>query len=578
MQVLVALARAGGQPVSREALINVCWGDVTVGEDALNRCIQRLRRLADADAKGAFTIYTIPRVGYRLTAIGNPAVAPPSADQPRLAVLAFDNLSGDPDMVWFSDGVSEEILQTVARGAALKVIGRGSSFQFRGVGKDAKHVAAELNVTHILDGSVRRSGARLRIATHLIECAQQTTIWSDRFERDLVDIFALQDEIAAGVATAVSVVFASNGQAAAISPAAYDLYLKARRKTGDVIDEATFVSIIRLLEQATALAPGFARAWAALASIRVSQLRFGDPDEPYAILRGSAVEAAETALRLDPLLGAVHQALSRLEAFGRYADRESLNEKALYLAPNDADVLSRASFFYYELGRVREALSYAKRAFELDPLQFGAAYAYASFLDSKGDYDAGRDLWDKSRIRWPDNEMILYAAVAGAAYHADWARFTRLIESAPAALTENKAFRAIRWFARNLRDPDAGALAHALEVRREQLNCDGRLPLDWLTSLYSLGMADETFELIDKASFAYMFDREERWASGPTNGGIIFSVTGNNGMMHDPRFPRLCAKLGLCAYWVKSERWPDCADDGVLPYDFKAECRRLATA
>src|SRR5258708_6362606 len=105
--------------------------------------------------------------------------------EPVLAVLAFDNLSGDADMSYFSDGVSDEILDTVARSAGLKVIARSSSFQFRGADKAARHVARELAATHLLDGSVRRSGARVRIAAQLVDCADETTLWSKRFDRDL---------------------------------------------------------------------------------------------------------------------------------------------------------------------------------------------------------------------------------------------------------------------------------------------------------------------------------------------------------------------------------------------------------
>jgi TolB-like protein len=118
-----------------------------------------------------------------------------------LAVLAFDNLSGDPGMAYFSDGVSEEIQQTFARGADLKVIGRTSSFQLRGADKTVRKAAAELKATHVLDGSVRRRGERVRISAQLIDCASETALWSNRFDRDLTDIFALQDEIAAEVAS-----------------------------------------------------------------------------------------------------------------------------------------------------------------------------------------------------------------------------------------------------------------------------------------------------------------------------------------------------------------------------------------
>ena len=215
MQVLVALARAEGRIVSRDELLTACWHGVVVGEDAITRVISRLRRLFDGVGQGAFKLETVTKVGYRLVSTGGTGAAPrqeavalAAVAEPRLAVLAFDNLCDGEDMAWFSNGVSEEILQTVASGAALKVIGRGSSFQFRGAEKSASHVAAALNVTHLLDGSVRRRGPTVRISAQLIECAGETTLWSDRFDRELADFLAVQDEIAGAVAAALAVVFA----------------------------------------------------------------------------------------------------------------------------------------------------------------------------------------------------------------------------------------------------------------------------------------------------------------------------------------------------------------------------------
>jgi len=215
MQVLVALTRAEGRILSRDELLRSCWHGVVVGEDAVTRVMGRLRRLVDGIGQGAFKLETVTKVGYRLVSTGRAGEAPrrdatslAAAVEPRLAVLAFDNLCDGDDMAWFSNGVSEEILQTVASGATLKVIGRGSSFQFRGAEKSASHVAAALNVTHLLDGSVRRSGPTVRISAQLVECAGQTTLWSDRFDRELSDFLAVQDEIARAVAAALAMMFA----------------------------------------------------------------------------------------------------------------------------------------------------------------------------------------------------------------------------------------------------------------------------------------------------------------------------------------------------------------------------------
>ncbi|HLZ84447.1 MAG TPA: adenylate/guanylate cyclase domain-containing protein, partial [Caulobacteraceae bacterium] len=265
--------------------------------------------------------------------------------EPLLAVLAFDDLSDGADMGWFSDGVSEEILQTVASGAALKVIGRGSSFQFRGAEKAASKVAAALKATHVLDGSVRRSGSTVRIAAHLIECASETTLWSDRFDRDLSDVFTLQDEIAAAVAAALKVALAPPAKAETIDPAAYDLFLRARQKASGFSDPAAVAAAIEMLEQATALAPRFARAWTLLAQALMGQFRFHGSEKPYATMRAKVVTAADTALGIDPGLGSAYVALSGLEPIGLYAKREALFSKALSVAPNDPEVISTIGWF-----------------------------------------------------------------------------------------------------------------------------------------------------------------------------------------------------------------------------------------
>src|ERR1700722_6937239 len=159
MQVLATMAGARGAVVSRDELIAHCWSGRFVGEDAISRSVAKVRELANLASPPAFEIKTIPRVGYRLKAVA-PAASSTSRPVPTvadtvLAVLAFDNLCNDADLEFFSQGMSEEVLQTVARATDLKVIGRGSSFQFRGADKAAAHVASVLKATHVLDGSVR---------------------------------------------------------------------------------------------------------------------------------------------------------------------------------------------------------------------------------------------------------------------------------------------------------------------------------------------------------------------------------------------------------------------------------------
>ena len=285
--------------------------------------------------------------------------APVERDRsPLLAVMAFDNLSGDPDMGFFSDGISEEILDAVGRARDLRVISRGSSFQFRGPGKAARNVAAELNATHLLDGSVRRSGDRVRIAARLVECSSDTTVWSERFDRELSDVFAVQDEIAEAVATALKAALAPGPAPGPINMDVYDLYLRAREfGLAEVAAQR-----IALLEQVTAKAPDFAPGWAWLALWLGRSGRLVEGDAREARL-AQAAAAAETALRLDPNQGVAHVALSFTEPVGAYLAREGHLQRAVAAAPSDVVCLTQVAGYLSTVGRLREHLAYARQSY-----------------------------------------------------------------------------------------------------------------------------------------------------------------------------------------------------------------------
>ena len=497
--------------------------------------------------------------------------------EPLLAVLAFDNLSGDTEMAYFSDGVSEEILQTVARGAELKVIGRGSSFQFRGADKAAAHVGNQLKATHVLDGSVRRSGNTVRIAANLIECAGETTLWSDRFDRELSDVFALQDEIAAAVAAALKVAFAPAAPAVTVDPAAYNLYLKAREiRNRGLLSRETVITLIDLLKEATRLAPDFARAWEFLATMMVEHVRFDRAPDPMVAGRADVVEAAETALRLDPALGAAYQALGQLEPFGRFSEREALHMKALSVAPNDPTVITNASLFFAEVGRMRESYEYAKQAYALDPMYPWAVCWFAATLQFIAAEEECLRLWKSVCERWPDNELIIWGAICAAVEFRDWTSFDRLVEGiADKGFNSRLLNGTIRW-GKTSRTLEPEEVARDLAHARRNLAESGELSMFELTKIHSYGLGEEAFALIEQASFDYMFDPEKGSPNGAEGPSMMFDPIYSKAMMRDIRFVGLCARLGLCDYWIKTDRWPDCAEAVAADYDFKAEARRLA--
>jgi TolB-like protein len=501
-----------------------------------------------------------------------PTPADPAAT-PVLAVLAFDNLSGDPGMAYLSDGVSEEIQQTVAQGSALKVIARSSSFQFRGPDKAVRKVAGALGATHLLDGSVRLGGSRVRISAQLVDCVGGTTLWADRVDGDLSDVFELQEQIAAAVAQALQVTLPSSSQPA-LEPGVYEAFLRARglvTEGGGLYDD-TAAETIPLLEAVAAAEPRHAAAWELLAAARAWRLRSGRREVSYADGRAGVVAAAEASLRLDPRRGGAYVALAMLEPWGAYRAREALLEKALRASPNDPGVLTELSGFCWSVGRFREALSYAERACELNPLMPAARLEVAQMRTYVGDYDASIRMLQDLHRRWPRNFPILLSLLNFSCSLGFWEAYR---EGAPAVegfagwqraqldLTVNYGE------ALSTQDPDARAAI----LRRYSgfLDRRGTIPLNYLEGLGFLGFPEEAYALAERASFDHVFDPDGPLPSASFPGVIL----GRWGVLNkSPKFLELADRLGLCAYWRETGRWPDCVQ--WLPYDLKAEVRRRA--
>jgi len=497
------------------------------------------------------------------------AVDAGAGDQIRLAVLPFDNLSGDPSFGYFSDGISEEILQTVARIAGVTVIARTSSFQFRGIDKSVRRVAADLNTSHLLDGSVRRSGDRVRISAQLIQCSTQASVWSDRFDRTLSDIFELQDEIAGAVSKALELTFAPPRKVAPVDAEAYDLFLRARSnpRQGQAFDP-------ELLEAATARAPGFAAAWAALALTRAQAARAAPTPGDFEPLRARAAEAAERALALDPDAGAAYVALSLLEPVcGHCADREVLINRALAATPNDPVVLNQASAASHAVGRVREAFAFSAHAHEVDPLLPQAANRYAIMLANLGLQTECDDALDRARARWPNYDVLLHNALGFAASAENWARFDELLAGASEqSLGSGLVQSAIREAELQRRWTPADGETLLADLG-EELARTGTISLRRLGLACSRGLGEAVFDLAEQASFSHLFEPAGRLPDGDLGLHVLF-VPAFAAMRSSPRFPAFCGKLGLCDYWMATGRWPDFAADVAGIYDLKAEARR----
>lgn len=202
--LLLALLDAKGAPVPKAELLDRVWPGAVVEEGNLTVQIANLRKQMGTDANGRDWIITVPRLGYRLVVPDTLVPRPAGNTRPVVAALPFENLSGDPDSDYFADGVVADILTALTRFSKLAVVSRSSSFVYKGRSTDSRTVAAELGAGYILEGSVRRSGTRLRITAHLVEGATGVSLWTERFDGDLEEVFDFQDRITERVATLVA--------------------------------------------------------------------------------------------------------------------------------------------------------------------------------------------------------------------------------------------------------------------------------------------------------------------------------------------------------------------------------------
>jgi len=303
-----------------------------------------------------------------------PIVAEPT-HVPSLAVLPFANLSADKENEYFSDGLAEDIIDALAQVPGLRVMARTSAFAFRGKEQDVRKIGAELNVENILEGSVRRAGNRIRVTAQLVKANDGYHLWSQRFDREMTDVFAIQDEISQAIVEKLRVQLDGNRPLVkryTENLAAYNLCLKARHHLLKMTQEGREAGR-RYCEQAIALDPGYALAHVMLAEFHVWSAFWGSahPREAFAKAKSAALEA----LRLDDKIADAHSALGTVLGSGEFdwAGAEREFRHAQELNPSSASVRYDyawcfAMWFLLPLGRAVEALIEMRRALDLDPL------------------------------------------------------------------------------------------------------------------------------------------------------------------------------------------------------------------
>lgn len=497
-----------------------------------------------------------------------------------LAILPFDNESDDAAMDYFSDGVADEIIRTLLRQSELKVIGRTSAFQFRG---ERKSQAAEaLRATHVLDGSVRCGGARMRVAAQLIDADTGVAIWSERYDGDRADAFALEEAIAAKVAAALKhSLTQTERNAARIDPAAYELYLRARQVwllLSDLDEEQAQT----LLERCVKIAPDFAPGWAALASVRAFLLP-RDRDVIGEPAHNATREAAERALEIDPDCAQAFAALSLLKpGFGAHGEKLALINEALKRTPHDAALQVGRAAYLYGVGRLREAGAAVEQASRLDPLGPAVEGIRASLAAVRGDVDTALDIIHAAWARWPDSPFVWYRTwvTLCLAHRLDEAIALAAPGVPPRRGVMDRDVDVLRNYVALLRLPESGRRQGCEMLLDTMERASTPLALSTLMMAAGMGFVDRAFDLLEHAidtGRPIRPDNHDAFGMARAQSSLqLFAPNGGTPLWRHARFPRLAARFGLAQYWIESGKWPDCASE--VDYDFKAACAEAIRA
>lgn len=368
--VLSYLVQNRDRVVPKEELLDRLWEERHVSESALTRVIRDLRRLLGDSSSEPRFIRTIYGKGFVFIAdVEADVPAAPAIRRASVAVLPFADLSPERDHGWFCEGLADEIINALTKVAGLEVVSRKSSSEAARDGADPRAAGRRLGVAHVLEGSVRTSGARMRVSVHLVDVATGVSVWSDRYDRDARDVFAVQENIAEQAATALLGVLGEGEQAAIhrrprAELAAWELYLKGRQLFYQEV-RRTLEAARQLYAEAVALQPSFALGWCGIADAMADLYLYHVRDEA---LRAGADEASRRAVELDPSLAEAHTSRGQaLVLGGRYDEATDEFETAIALDPRSFDAHCLFGRLLWTLGRSEAAVAHLERAAAIRP-------------------------------------------------------------------------------------------------------------------------------------------------------------------------------------------------------------------
>lgn len=459
-----------------------------------------------------------------------------------IAVLPFVNMSADPENEYFSDGIAEELLNALAKVSALKVTARTSSFAYKGRNLNVRQIGEELRVETVLEGSVRKAGNRVRITVQLIDTADGYHLLSETYDRDLDDIFAVQDDIAQAISTALqSILGIRKPEKKALvkkttdNLQAYQFYLKGIFYW-NTYNPKDVEKAVDCMEQAVRLDPSFSQAWA---SISVSYSYLGAMDQlPGEIAFQKAWEASEKALELDDQSEKTHSARGLVHMFRNwdFISAEKSFMRAKSLSSEDTFFAKSYSTFLIIRGRFQEAVNLLEDALVVDPLSLVLNTALADAYIQTGEYRAARHLIDQMLEMFPNMYYIQLLKGTSYLFEGDYEKGLSVlkvkVDPADPLYSEFIAWRAYAFFKMEKKERVNSCLLRLEELY--QNTSSAPVLIDTAYVQYLLGHAEQAFDLLDRALDDHL-------------SGLLFLLFNRrwSSLRADTRFQEFRKKMGI---------------------------------
>lgn len=462
--------------------------------------------------------------------LGRGGKSSPAPDQPSIAVLPFTDLSAEKNQEYLSEGIAEELLNALCKIPGLRVAGRTSSFQFKGKAEESSVIGRKLHVATLLEGSVRRQGNRARITTQLIKAVDGVQLWSEIYDRDMNDMFAVQENVGLAVAGALKITLLGRKTATSAKSTnveAYNAYLQGRYFLARGRNPESLEKAVGHFAKAVKLDPGYGPAWVGLGESRTSQalVDYIPRVEGYRMAR----EAVEHALAMDAELGEAHSALGRIKFYydRDVAGADASYQRALLLEPGNARVISAAGTLAKNMGRLNDAIALYRRALEIDPLNSSVYYNAGIAFYYAGQYDEAAAHLKKAL------ELVPQRAIAHCLLAQVYLAQGRPREALSEAQQETHQGFRLSGLAlvnqalghRNESDANLGELiaGHANDASVE------------IAEVYAFrGEADKAFFWLERA----YVDRDSGLAEMKGNPLL-------RNLQHDPRYPAFLKRVGL---------------------------------